>query len=61
MTEQMPKIGEVYERDGLRRLVENVVGPNIYWRRPDKGTVKECWVSTWLEWVSKAKLVESQQ
>lgn len=53
------KVGQVWERDGLRREIvgESNGSQKIVWRRPPDGAIKTTWCQTWLDWASKATLV----
>ena len=60
----LPRINEVYEKDGLKR---QVIGMNrrsdvpqdvdIFWKRPDKDREYIIWLPNWYRWVAKASLV----
>ena len=67
------KVGQVWERDGLRREIvavnmggnrftdstENLKTYYILWRRPPKGAERPAaWCSTWFDWASRATLVD---
>jgi|688.fasta_scaffold06443_16 hypothetical protein len=58
MSEQ-PQQGDVWERDGRRRVVDRVVGEtkigfDVWWN----GRTYPTWCTTWRAWASKAKLIE---
>ena len=60
----LPRINEVYEKDGLKR---QVIGMNrrsdvpqdvdIFWKRPDKDREYIIWLPNWYRWAAKAFLV----
>lgn len=63
------EVGVVYVgRDGSERLlvergrmfdrkfvIDNQTGDTFRWRRPNGKAVRECWVSTWMEWAKVRK------
>ncbi len=54
------KVGQVWERDGLRREIvgESNGNQKIEWRRPPRGAIKTTWCAEWRNWASKATLVD---
>lgn len=61
-----PRAGQIYTRGVHQREVVSVESEDdwktfyVYWRRPGKPKLFRAWCSTWLEWVSKATLVENK-
>ena len=65
-----PKPGEIYEKNGLRRIVvkldvrsDEPHDVDVLWRRPDsaeaRGWDSAVWLRYWNEWARGAQRVES--
>lgn len=62
MTQQVPQVGDVWEKDGKMRKVTRMDFPfgsstkwfGLWWN----GRKKSTWCTTWYRWARGAKLVE---
>lgn len=60
MTQQVPQVGDVWEKDGKRRRIDRI-RPSAFYKTFDlwwNGRKKSTWCTTWNEWARGATLVE---
>ena len=66
MNTGLPKVGQIWERDGLRRVIVDVKkisdfkenDYDVVWNRENGGKIYIIWLPYWYRWSKKARLVD---